>query len=128
MARYDGDAHDIHVRVAGGQDCIYLDLGDEAWHAVEVTSTGWRLISDPLVRFRRPRGMLPLAMPVAGGSIEELRPVRQRGVPGGFLLGRGMAPSGSATARPLSDSDHGRRAGRGEDHDRQGAPAAVRPE
>jgi len=74
MARYDGDAHDIHVRVAGGQDCIYLDLGDEAWHAVEVTSTGWRLISDPPVRFRRPRGMSRLAVPVAGGSIEELRP------------------------------------------------------
>ena len=86
VARYDGDAHDIHVRVAGGQDCIYLDLGDEAWRAVEVTSTGWRLISDPPVRFRRPRGMLPLAGPVAGGSIEELRPFVNVESPEDFCL------------------------------------------
>src|SRR5262249_12581922 len=33
---------------------------------------GWRVIGSPPVRFRRAGGMLPLPMPRAGGSIEEL--------------------------------------------------------
>ena len=74
IARFDGEEHDVHVRVAGGDDDhVYLDLGDSAWRAVEVTLAGWRIISEPPVRFRRPRGMLPLPVPVGGGSIEELR-------------------------------------------------------
>ena len=74
LARIDGDEHDVHVRVAGRDDHIYLDLGDPAWRAVEVSPEGWRVVSDPPVRFRRPRGLLPLPTPVAGGSIAELRP------------------------------------------------------
>lgn len=72
IARYDGERRDIYVRVASDRDCIYLDLGDPAWRAVEVAQDGWRIVSDPPVRFRRPGGMLPLPAPVRGGSIEEL--------------------------------------------------------
>ena len=72
-ARFDGDEHDVHVRVGGRPDRIYLDLGDPAWRAVEVTPTGWQIITRPPVRFRRPRGMLPLPVPVAGGSLTEMR-------------------------------------------------------
>ncbi len=75
MARFDGAEHDVHVRVAGGDDdYVFLDLGDASRRAVEVTPAGWRIISHPPVRFRRPRGMLSLPVPVCGGSIEELRP------------------------------------------------------
>ncbi len=73
-ARFDGDGHDVHVRVAGGDGCVYLDLVDSAWRAIEVTATGWRVMSTPPVRFRRSRGMLPLPLPVAGGSVDEFRP------------------------------------------------------
>ncbi|MCI4660790.1 MAG: hypothetical protein MRY63_03065 [Neomegalonema sp.] len=31
---------------------ILIDLGDEAWQAVEIDATGWRVIDEPLVRFR----------------------------------------------------------------------------
>ncbi len=75
IARFDGDEHDVHVRVAAGNNgAVYLDLVDSEWRVVKVTSTGWSIISDPPVRFRRTRGMLSLPVPVAGGSIEELRP------------------------------------------------------
>ena len=74
MARFDGDHHDVHVRVAGNDDHVYLDLGDPQWRAVEVTRQGWHIISNPPVRFRRPRGLLPLPSPECGGSIEEFRP------------------------------------------------------
>ena len=74
MARFDGEQHDVHVRVAGDDERVFLDLGDAAWRAVEVTPAGWEVVRNPAVRFRRPHGMLPLPEPVRGGSIDELRP------------------------------------------------------
>ena len=39
----------------------------------EIDATGWRVIENPPVRFRRASGMKPMPMPVGGGSIETLR-------------------------------------------------------
>ena len=44
-ARFDGDEHEVHVRVGGRLGHIYLDLGDPAWRAVEVTPAGWHAIT-----------------------------------------------------------------------------------
>jgi len=63
-ARYDGPVHEVHLRVAPVDDKVYLDLGDEDWHVVEIDAEGWRLVADPAVRFLRRKGMLPLPMPV----------------------------------------------------------------
>jgi len=72
--RFDGEEHDVHVRVAHGDDgAIYLDLVDRAWRAIEVTPAGWRIITKPPVRFRHTSGMRPLPEPTTGGSIAELR-------------------------------------------------------
>jgi hypothetical protein len=73
MARYDGAEHAIAVRVGGGCEVVYLDLGDPTWRAVEITPAGWRVVIDPPVRLVRSRGMLPLPEPTRGGSIAELR-------------------------------------------------------
>ncbi len=74
IARFDGDQHDVHVRVAGDDHRIWLDLANANWEVVEVSNVGWRVISDPPVRFRRAPGMLPLPIPEPGGSMLELRP------------------------------------------------------
>src|SRR5262245_896987 len=58
----------VYVRVGGLDERLYLDLGDENWRAVEIDPTGWRVIGNPPVRFRRSAGMRPLPMPVPGGS------------------------------------------------------------
>ena len=63
----------VDVRVGGLDGRLYLDLGDEAWRAVEIDVSGWRVIDNPPVRFRRAAGMQPLPMPVPGGSVEMLR-------------------------------------------------------
>jgi hypothetical protein len=63
----------IHVRVDGVESTIYLDLCDEQWRAVEIDTTGWRIVSSPPVRFRRAPGMQSLPVPVTGGSITNLR-------------------------------------------------------
>jgi hypothetical protein len=73
-AVFDGKEHPIFVRVAGHEGRVYLDLADEDWRAIEVDATGWRVLSDCPVRFRRLGLMKPLAVPVRGGSLEELRP------------------------------------------------------
>lgn len=75
MARYDGDTHEVHVRVAGQHGAVYLDLGAPTWRAVEITAAGWRIVAEPAVRFRRGRALLALPEPVAGGSLDALRDV-----------------------------------------------------
>jgi hypothetical protein len=72
-AHFDAPERVVHVRVGGVEGKLYLDLGDEAWRAVEIDATGWRIIDNPPVRFRRASGMQPLAMPMPGGSVATLR-------------------------------------------------------
>jgi hypothetical protein len=72
-AHYDAPERVVHVRVGELDGKLYLDLGDEAWRAVEIDETGWRVIGNPPVRFRRASGMQPLPVPVPGGSIVALR-------------------------------------------------------
>ena len=72
-AHFDAPEMDVHIRVAGKDGKLYLDLTDDAWRAVEIDETGWRIVDDPPVRFRRAAGMQPLPIPAPGGSVETLR-------------------------------------------------------
>jgi hypothetical protein len=63
----------VHLRTAEHQGKIYVDLGTPDWQAVEVDATGWRLITQPPVRFWRSDSLLPLPYPVEGGELKELR-------------------------------------------------------
>lgn len=73
-ALYDGPERAVHVRVAGHDGAVYVDLCDAEWRAVAITATGWRVIASPPVKFRRTRGSLPLPVPMRGGSLEDLKP------------------------------------------------------
>lgn len=72
QALFDGVEHPVHVRVAEHQGNVYLDLCNADWQVVEITPNGWQVIGESPVRFRRSAGMLPLPVPKAGGSIDEL--------------------------------------------------------
>ncbi len=72
-AHFDAPERVVHVRVGGLDGRLYLDLGDEAWRAIEIDASGWRVIDRPPVRFRRSGGMKALPVPMPGGSIETLR-------------------------------------------------------
>ena len=78
-ALFAGAEIPVFVRVAHHDGALYLDLGDKAWRAVVVTAEGWELVEDPPVRFVRKRGMLPLPVPVRGGSLAQLRPLINAG-------------------------------------------------
>jgi hypothetical protein len=65
----------VFVRLAEADGAVWLDLADDAWRAVRVTSKGWEVVAGkPPVRFIRPRGLLPLPAPEQGGKIGDLRP------------------------------------------------------
>lgn len=72
---FEGAEHQAHVRVAEHAGAIYIDLANDHWEVVEVTTAGWRIIPghEAPVKFQRPRGMLALPTPVRGGDIGELR-------------------------------------------------------
>ena len=72
-AHFDAPERQVHIRVGGLDGRLYLDLGDETWRAVEIDATGWRVIDNPPVRFRRASGMKPMPIPVGGGSVATLR-------------------------------------------------------
>ena len=74
-ARFDGEAREVHVRLAGHAGALYVDLADDDWRIVQITAAGWSVISsaDAPVRFRRPRGMLLLPEPSSGGTLNALR-------------------------------------------------------
>lgn len=73
QALYDGHQQEVYLRTAprkGGG--FWLDLCDPTWSAIEVTASGWRVVVNPPVRFRRAPGMLALPAPRCGGSLDEL--------------------------------------------------------
>jgi len=72
-ALYSSFEHAVELRLAARDGAIWLDLADDHWQAVRISADGWEVVHDPPIRFRRPRGMLPLPVPVTGGSIDELR-------------------------------------------------------
>jgi hypothetical protein len=51
---------EVHIRTAGHDDRVYIDLGDDEWRAIEVSPEGWEIVADDdiPVRFVRPRGLL----------------------------------------------------------------------
>ena len=73
VARFEGPEQAVFVRLAITKGAIYLDLGDEAWRAVEVTAKGWQIVVHPPVRFRRPKGLARIPEPVHGGHLDALR-------------------------------------------------------
>jgi hypothetical protein len=72
-ALFEGQEHPAPVRVAEAGGRFYLDLADAQWRVVEIDADGWRLLDNSPVRFRRPKGLLPLPVPTRGGSVGVLR-------------------------------------------------------
>jgi hypothetical protein len=73
-AQLRGPERPVFLRVGEAEGAIYLDLANDQWQVVEITSSGWRVCDRSPVCFRRTNGMQALPCPVPGGSIESLRP------------------------------------------------------
>ena len=77
-AHFEVDRPSVHIRVGPGlsddKSSSYLDLGDSSGKAVRICARGWAIVDRPNAHFKRPHGLLPLAVPSHDGSIELLRP------------------------------------------------------
>ncbi len=73
IAEFDGKEVETFVRIAEQDGEIWVDLADEKWRAVRVTAEGWKIVSNPPIRFVRSDGMLPLPSPAEDGKLAELR-------------------------------------------------------
>ncbi len=71
-ARFEGKTIPVYTRIGEADGNIYLDLCNDKWEVVEITCTGWKVISQSPVKFVRARGMGPLPHPVSGGKVDEL--------------------------------------------------------
>jgi len=71
--QFEGELQEVFMRIAASGDCIYIDLANTVWEAVEISPSGWSIVSNPPVKFRRTKGMLPLAYPERGGSLHSLK-------------------------------------------------------
>ena len=69
----EGPEEEVHLRVAGHDGKIYIDLCNAAWEAAEISKDGWKIVSEVPVRFVRSNVMRALPHPTRGGSVEELR-------------------------------------------------------
>lgn len=75
-AHFDGLEHRLWVRVAPdpiGKGTLWLDLGDPLWRAVQITASGWRVVTDPPILFRRYSLTDAHPEPERGGNLDELR-------------------------------------------------------
>jgi len=71
-ARHEGPQWQTALRCAEHGENIYLDLCDDAWRVIEITPQGWRLTTDPPVRFYRTPHMRALPAPTPGGSTNDI--------------------------------------------------------
>ena len=74
-AMFEGPEVTLYVRVAEHAGSYFIDLANDARQVVQVDQSGWRIIDDPPVAFRRPDAMRPLPEPKTGGSLDPLRPL-----------------------------------------------------
>ena len=75
-AHFDGPEREVYMRIGSASGKIYIDLANDHWQAIEISSTGWRVVDSKQVpiRFRRAPGMLALPAPApAGDGIKILR-------------------------------------------------------
>jgi hypothetical protein len=63
---------ELHLRVAAHHAALVLDLGDATGRAVVIKPTGWRVVDEPPVRFRRTAATGALPEPIRGGSLNAL--------------------------------------------------------
>ena len=74
-AAFDGSEHEVFIRTATLDGRAYLNLCDPEWRSVELSASGWRVVSSAKtpVRFRRAPGMVALPEPETGGDLSLLR-------------------------------------------------------
>ncbi len=84
IARFEGEKRMLYLRTAWDQGILWYDLGD--WKAVKITTSGWEVVENPPILFRRFAHGKVQVDPVEGGELRNLLqylnidPKKQRGM------------------------------------------------
>jgi len=69
QATFDGRMLELSNRFAMREGVIYLDVADENWRVIKITSQGWEVLTKPPVLFRRYSHQKALPDPAKGGLL-----------------------------------------------------------
>ena len=72
QAKFDGEEKPVYMRVAKQEGAYWLDLCNDKWQAIKITSLGWQVIDSPDVLFTRGDNMRPLPLPEGQGDLSKL--------------------------------------------------------
>lgn len=72
-ASSEGTREQVYLRTCKIGDAIYIDLVNDSWKVIKVTSERWEVLSYSPVRFRRTASMRELPTPKRGGSLDDLQ-------------------------------------------------------
>lgn len=67
-ARFVGTQHTPHVRLSEFEGTVYIDLGRSDGQSVKIDASGWSIVSDTPIKFRRPPGFKELPLPKKGAG------------------------------------------------------------
>jgi len=72
IAKFDGEAEHVFLRVADKNNGHYIFIGDDKRQVIEVFSTGWRITNEAPVKFWMPSSMQSLPIPIKDGDLNLL--------------------------------------------------------
>ncbi|MGD0328455.1 MAG: hypothetical protein ABSB00_01935 [Minisyncoccia bacterium] len=67
-----GKEHKLYNRIGETSDATWYDLGDEEWRAVRITKSGWEIVTDVPILFRRFSHLAPQVAPARNGSVKDI--------------------------------------------------------
>jgi len=74
IAQHDCEQHNVYLRVASdGSGGYYLDMCDEQWRVIHITSNGWQIINESPVFFRRSKASKAIPTPQTDGTLADLK-------------------------------------------------------
>ncbi|RDI37196.1 hypothetical protein [Aquicella lusitana] len=65
-ACFEGRCLPVFTRIGSLNDKIYINLGDQQCHVVEVSASGWVVLNKSPIKFKRTQCMNPLPIPTPG--------------------------------------------------------------
>lgn len=71
-AAFESEQHELSNRIAMRDDAVYIDMADPKCRVVKVTASGWEMIEQPPILFRRYAHQKPLPDPVRGGRLSDI--------------------------------------------------------
>ncbi len=73
-AKFEGEEREVHFRLGGDGENVFLDLCNGRWEFVRIGRDGWKVVpQDSDVRFVRRKGQQALPTPERGGTLDLLR-------------------------------------------------------